>query len=414
MKKIGILITSIVVIAVSAFFLFYWNENKKKEEQKRYEQEQIEKQQQHIQEINNHYNQYVKTTTKAELYIKENNKYQKVGTVSKDVNLELESKENEYFKISGFDYYIYYQNVTPTTQTEQTKKFYERYLPFNENVVTEKTKLYQDEKLIYELDTSINLPIIIKDDDHYYVEYDNQLFYLKKEEIKEIIPTNNTTEEEATAIRTIVYHQFYDQTVEYCASIICHEKGQLESHIKYLHDNNYYSLTMNDVNLFIDGKIRLPKKSVIITIDDGGDNVKNIAIPILEKYQIHATLFLITGWYHATEYQSEYLELQSHSHNMHTTGVCEAGQGGGIQCLDRETILNDLKTSKEILNDAIAFCYPFYEYNDYSIELLKEAGYILAFNGDIAKVTHNTNKMEIPRYTLTRDTTVEDLQYIIN
>lgn len=413
MKKIGLIITSIIII-VSILSIYNWNEIKNKEELKKQEQEQIEQQKQHTEDVNNHYAQYVKTTIKAELYKKENNNYKKIGTISSDVNLELESKENEYFKINESEYYIYYQNVTPISKPDQSKKFYERYLPFNENVVTEKTKLYQDEKLIYELEESINLPIIIKEEDRYYVEYKDQLFYVKKEEIKEIVPTINTTEEETMEIRTIVYHEFYDQTVTYCASIICHEKGQLESHVKYLHNNNYYALTMNDVNLFIDGKIRLPKKSVIITIDDGGDSIKNIAIPIFEKYKIHATLFLITGWYHANEYQSEYLELQSHSHNMHTTGVCPKGQGGGIQCLDRKTILNDLKTSKEILNGAIAFCYPFYEYNDYSIELLKEAGYLLAFNGDIAMVTQNTDKMEIPRYTLTSDTTVEDLKYIIN
>ena len=38
-------------------------------------------------------------------------------------------------------------------------------------------------------------------------------------------------------------------------------------------------------------KLRLPKKSILITIDDGS-RAENF-IPLLEEYQVNATLFLI-------------------------------------------------------------------------------------------------------------------------
>ena len=51
---------------------------------------------------------------------------------------------------------------------------------------------------------------------------------------------------------------------------------------------------------------------------------------------------------------------------MHKQYVCPGGQGGGIKCLPEATIQEDLKKSSEVLDGSKVFCYPFYEYNDYS------------------------------------------------
>ena len=47
--------------------------------------------------------------------------------------------------------------------------------------------------------------------------------------------------------------------------------------------------------------------------------------------------------------KTDYIELHSHTNNMHNTGVCPGGQGGGIKCLSAEEIQTDLKTSREKL-----------------------------------------------------------------
>ena len=85
---------------------------------------------------------------------------------------------------------------------------------------------------------------------------------------------------------------------------------------------------------------------------------------------------------------------------MHTTGVCPTGQGGGINCLPENEILNDLKLSRETLNNTKAFCFPFYEYSDYSINLVKEAGFEMAFIGGSTKIKKGIDPYKIPRYPI--------------
>ncbi len=205
-------------------------------------------------------------------------------------------------------------------------------------------------------------------------------------------------------IAVLNYHFFYSDG-EYCGQGICLNTNKFEEQLKYLKDNGYKTLTMDEFVDWMYGRIELPKKSVLLTIDDGamgtGLHNGNKLIPLLEKYQAHATLFLITGWWDINNYKSDYLEVESHTFDMHTEGVCSGvNRGAKMLCLDHDSALADLKKSISITGSSDAFCYPFYVYNDNAINLVKEAGFKVAFAGGGYKATRNSNKYAIPRYPI--------------
>jgi len=205
-------------------------------------------------------------------------------------------------------------------------------------------------------------------------------------------------------IAVLNYHFFYSPG-EHCGQGICLNTNKFEEQLKYLKDNGYKTLTMDEFVDWMYGRIELPKKSVLLTIDDGamgtGTHNGNKLIPLLEKYQAHATLFLITGWWDINNYKSDYLEIESHTFDMHTEGVCSGvARGAKMLCLDYATALADLKKSISITGSSDAFCYPFYAYNDNAINMVKEAGFKVAFAGGGYKATRNSNKYAIPRYPI--------------
>ena len=126
---------------------------------------------------------------------------------------------------------------------------------------------------------------------------------------------------------------------------------------------------------------------------------------------MHATLFLITGWWSIDNYRSEYLDVESHTHDMHTAGLCSAMRGAKILCSSDEYVLNDLKMSIAVTGSKTSFCFPFYAYNDHAIELVKQAGFEIAFIGESRKASRNDDKYKIPRFPIQQDTS---LQQIIN
>jgi hypothetical protein len=124
-------------------------------------------------------------------------------------------------------------------------------------------------------------------------------------------------------------------------------------------------------------------------------------------------LFLVTAWWDKSNYASPYLEIHSHGHDLHNQGVCSGGQGGAIKCLPKDVLLNDLTTNRTLLNNSTVFCYPFYEYNNYAINILKEAGFTMAFAGDRSKIRKGANKLILPRYIIYSSTSLNEFAKMI-
>lgn len=375
-------------------------------------------------EIEKHYNEFVKTNKESILY---NEKEEEIGKIGKDVELTLNNtnidKDTKYFSIKDLEgYYIKYQDVDKIDKLTDIDRRYKEYIPFNQNIVTDDTTNFYDESgnLIYSLKKGFSLPIIIKDTDKYGVEYNNRLLYVNKDDIKEEVDNHNTDKNNSSGIAVLNYHAFYDENDEEarkdCNTSICHSKKQFRSHLELIKKMNMLTLKMREVEMYVDGKIRLPK-SVLITIDDGGKTKDGI--DLLTEYKMYATIFLVTSWFDPKDYyKTEFIELHSHSDHMHETGDCPTGQGGGIQCLDEKTIQEDLKKSREKLNNTTYFCYPFYEYNEYSIKMLKEAGFTMAFIGESTRsdnlVHVGSDKFRLRRFVIANITTINGLTDYFN
>ena len=261
----------------------------------------------------------------------------------------------------------------------------------------------------------MTLPIIVKENGSYGVEYDNRLVYVKDTDVKEVITSENTTLGHTNGIAVLNYHYTINREAKehlQCVDIICMEDTLFDAHIKYIKDNGFYASSMQDFEMFIDGKIQLPEKTVLITIDDGW--YVSRAIGILNKYQVLGTLFLIGHLQDVKDFASPYLEVHSHTWDLHDIGVCSGGQGAPLKCTPKEEALADLKKSRESLNNTPYFCWPFYEYNNYAIEIIKEAGFTMAFAGGQRKATVGIDKYTIPRYVMYGSTSVNELARIIN
>lgn len=221
-------------------------------------------------------------------------------------------------------------------------------------------------------------------------------------------------------IAVLNYHFFYDSSLkEECNEIICLDIKNFRKQLDYLKENNYKILTMEEFNDWLDKRITLPKNSVLITVDDGAMGTSlingNKLIPILEEYQIPASLFLITGWWDINNYRSNYLEIYSHGEELHHNNYCKNGKCSYKSLLlSKEEIKNDLKLSISKTGTSLAFCYPFYQQNDTMIEALKEMNVSLAFVGGNRKVKRTDSKYQIPRYIVYKNTSLESFIQMVS
>ncbi len=402
--KILLILTIIIILSLLIFILFNFNKNSINEEKI---------------DINNYYSQYIKTKKDIVLY---NSNNEEEGLVGKNIILKLEEVNNELNKfktiINQKEYYIDYKDLEKIESDNEKSDRYKNYIVFNENIITDEEVEFYDEEnnLVYKIKESFNLPIIIKDDDKYGVEFNNSLLYVKDSDIKQTIDNKNTQDKNSTGIPVLNYHFVFEDNDNTCNEEICHSATQIKQHFSYIKDNNFFTPTMKELEMYIDGKLQLPQKSVSITFDDG--TRAEVAKKYVDEYEVNATLFLITSWFGKEDFASKYFEVHSHGDNIHNAGVCPGGQGGAIKCMEKDKLLADLKTSREKLDNSTVFCYPFYEYNDYSIEMLKEAGFTMAFAGERAggKITVevNADKFRLPRWIIVNWTTMDQFISYVN
>ena len=70
--------------------------------------------------------------------------------------------------------------------------------------------------------------------------------------------------------------------------------SEFDKQLRYLKENGYTTISLNDLALALAGRLELPEKPIILTFDDGyRDNYEN-AFPILKAHEMKATFFIIT------------------------------------------------------------------------------------------------------------------------
>jgi hypothetical protein len=145
---------------------------------------------------------------------------------------------------------------------------------------------------------------------------------------------NTTTSRQAAPI-IITYHDISHTKSQYSVT-----PENFAAQMRLLHDAGWTTLTTADLEAWCQGE-PLPPRSVLITFDDGCMGVWRYAEPVMRRYNMRATAFIITGFvgthapYYMTWQQVNDLhtsgrwDLQSHTHVGHVYVPADANGGTG-------------------------------------------------------------------------------------
>ena len=181
-------------------------------------------------------------------------------------------------------------------------------------------------------------------------------------------------------IPVLTYHDF---TLEETDDPMQIDAATFEKEMKYLADHHYYSLSLEEMQCFLEEQCDAEeKKSVLITMDDGWINELLIAAPILQKYNLHAVVFYVgehldddnPNFMHREQLeqlQQEYpfIEVASHSYALHFE---DADQ------LTTEELIYDMELMKEEI-ETDYYAYPYGKYSNNYIQALQAEDYQMAF-----------------------------------
>lgn len=96
------------------------------------------------------------------------------------------------------------------------------------------------------------------------------------------------------------YHEIADKS-ETLNSTYAVSAANFESQMKWLIDDGYHFIKIDDIINSKKHNKQLPSKAVLITFDDGYQSVYDNAFPILKKYHIPSLIALVGSWLQATD-----------------------------------------------------------------------------------------------------------------
>ena len=188
-----------------------------------------------------------------------------------------------------------------------------------------------------------------------------------------------------------------------------------EEQLKYFKKHNYKTLTMEEFYEWKQGMLNLPQKSVLITFDDGFLSNYHYAFPLLKKYNMNATVFLI-GEYVQNATQTDWdgniktympLELVENSKEEYPNiDFCSHTYGLHYHDSINEVLKEQMEKDFSVFNNNIAntkfLAYPFGQYNENLINSWKSSEGLLAFaygptRKDYRKASRKDDNYKIPR-----------------
>lgn len=196
-----------------------------------------------------------------------------------------------------------------------------------------------------------------------------------------------------------------------------------EENIKVLLDNGYTFISFEELNDAINGKISLPEKTILVTFDDGYYSNYEYIFPILKKYNVKASIFIVTDKIEKEIDGKKYLSWDQCA-EMQNSGLVEIFSHSKRHVfydkLPVRRIRDDVIESYKIIEEKLGskslkvFAYPYGAYTKETVWTLKLNGIDMQVYDLGMNYFNNFNKNYIKRINIPCDMTGAEIIEEIN
>lgn len=172
------------------------------------------------------------------------------------------------------------------------------------------------------------------------------------------------------------------------------------SQMQYLKIRGYNTVTPSDLNAFFDSGVSIPGKPIMISFDDGYDDFEINAMPVIRSLNLHVIMFLPTGlvnnsgyltWDEVTnEAGSRLVYFANHSWSHKSLALLAA-------TTNTEVDTSQLQLIQHSLNPDMALAYPYGSVANFTVPLLSQKGFKLAFTTAPGTTLCKKQRLVLPR-----------------
>lgn len=186
--------------------------------------------------------------------------------------------------------------------------------------------------------------------------------------------------------------------------------------MKMLKRAGYSPITFGQLASAHAGSVELPKKPVLLTFDDGYENLKTNVYPLMEKLGFAYTVFLVServgrtndwvapegydptpllSWNDITEMQkSRFVSFEGHTATHPKLGQLAPAEARRELMDSKDALEQKLHTPISVL------CYPYGDVSDTVVGITEELGYVQAVTTEFGRVRPTDSPLRLPRISV--------------
>lgn len=224
------------------------------------------------------------------------------------------------------------------------------------------------------------------------------------------------------SIPVLIYHHILPQS-----GFITVSKENFKDQLNTIKKEGWHTLSADE---FLDFKLKgykPPKKSLLITFDDGWLDNLIYAYPLLKEYGFKATVFVVTDWINRAPLKGN--DKLSYANHKESNKRAKAGEAGAVFNIDQmikssdvfdfhshththtNRVENSVNFAKELEESQRFFvthfgkksehlCHPWGYYEQSDEELIKGTGFKLAYTVENGSNTIKDHPFYIKRFTI--------------
>ncbi|MGI8419213.1 MAG: polysaccharide deacetylase family protein [Candidatus Levyibacteriota bacterium] len=156
-----------------------------------------------------------------------------------------------------------------------------------------------------------------------------------------------------------------------------------ESQIQTLLQAGYTMITAKELGDILDGKMPMPDKPIMLTFDDGHWDLDTYVVPIIKKYQVKVTAYIVPGFVGTNTDSLTQKQLQDvvdsglvdiGAHTVHHISL----KGKSLAKAQYEIGESKTMLEQQYHIHVLSFAYPYGSFDLQSLKLVQQAGFTTA------------------------------------
>lgn len=191
------------------------------------------------------------------------------------------------------------------------------------------------------------------------------------------------------------------------------KSADFEKQMAYLSENKFNVIPLASLFDLLASQKTIPPKTVVITFDDGYEDNYSVALSVLKKYNLHASVFMITGIINGERTPRGGTNIKMLSSDqikqMKNSGLVDfyphTNSHPKLTDINQEAMINEISVSRSVLErefgcQANIFAYPYGKYNEVVIKELKRQNFRGAVTVNVGRIKNTANLFLLKRNSI--------------